>query len=298
MPKIVQHKLGSLSEYIQIVQDLQNRVKHPLWFRGMTDSSYKLVPTLYRHPKITVSADLHKLENELLTRFRQRSIPYRTRDLSDDWEALFFMQHYAVPTRLLDWTENPLTALHFALMHASARKIGGVAKLTESVVWVIDPVAWNRTALSDVSYNGGPLSTTDEDIKSYAPRISTMKVHPVSLYGAHNSPRIVAQQGVFTIFGTGQTPMENLVTSGVFPPTSLTKIVVPASRVRQLRKSLLNQGVTETAVFPDLEGLADLKFRCSIRKRFRGGKPEKTKSIWIPHTSGEATYGPQLTKPI
>jgi FRG domain-containing protein len=256
MPKIVQHKLKSLSDYIQIVQDLQARVKHPLWFRGMTDSTYKLVPTLYRHPRIKISAELNKLENELLTRFRQRSIPYRTRDLSDDWEALFFMQHYAVPTRLLDWTENPLTALHFALMHASARKIGANATLTESVIWVIDPVAWNRTALSDVSYNGGPLSTTDEDIKSYAPRIATMKVHPVALYGAHNSPRIVAQQGVFTIFGTGQSPMEDLVTAGTFPRTVLTKIVVSPSRVRRLRKSLLSQGITEVAVFPDLEGLA------------------------------------------
>ncbi|HTB02320.1 MAG TPA: hypothetical protein VK804_17775, partial [Bradyrhizobium sp.] len=142
------------------------------------------------------------------------------------------------------------------LMHASARTIGASTNLTESVIWVLDPVAWNRTALSDVSYSGGALSTADEDIKSYAPRAATMKVHPVALYGAHNSPRIVAQQGVFTIFGTGQAPMEELVGSGTFPQTALTKIVVAPSRIRRIRKSLLNQGVTEAVVFPDLEGLA------------------------------------------
>jgi hypothetical protein len=115
MPRIIQHRLQSLTDYVEIIQDLQRGINRPLWFRGITNSAHSLVPSFYRHPKIKSAPELNKLEQELLTRFRQRSIPYRTRDLSDDWEALFFMQHYGVPTRLLDWTENPLTALHFAL---------------------------------------------------------------------------------------------------------------------------------------------------------------------------------------
>jgi hypothetical protein len=256
MPKIVQHRLKSLTEYVEIAQTLLSAAKGPLWFRGITNSAHTLIPSLYRHPKIRAPSDLTKLEHELMTRFRQRSIPYRTRDLSDDWEALFFMQHYGVPTRLLDWTENPLTALHFALMHADARNLGASRTLTESVVWVLNPVEWNRAALSDVSFGGGALSTTDENIKSYAPGATTAKVYPVALYGAHNSPRIVAQQGVFTIFGTGQGPMETLVVSGPFPKSSLIKIVIASSHVRGIRKALLSQGVTEAVVFPDLQGLA------------------------------------------
>jgi FRG domain len=256
MTRITQHRLKSLTHYMEIVQDLQNKARHPLWFRGITNSAYSLILSLYRHPKIIAPPEFNKLEQELLTRFRQRSIPYRTRDLSDDWEALFFMQHYAVPTRLLDWTENPLTSLHFALMHTAARALGAHTDLTESVVWVLDPVAWNRTALNDVSYSGGALSTTDEEIKSYTPRSTSMKVHPVALYGAHNSPRIVAQQGVFTIFGKGRVPMERLVLEGTFEPSTLTKIVVASEKIRRIRQSLLNQGITEAVVFPDLEGLA------------------------------------------
>ena len=116
MPKIQIHRPVSLSNYMEIVQKLQRKAHHPLWFRGNGHEKFKLIPTLYRHRTAKIQAEFKKLECQLMARFRQRSLPYHTRDLRDDWEALFFMQHYGVPTRLLDWTENPLIALHFALM--------------------------------------------------------------------------------------------------------------------------------------------------------------------------------------
>ena len=252
MPKIAIYRPTSLPGYMQVVQTLQRHARHPLWFRGNGRLNHKLVPTLYRHKKIPTMGGFGILERQLMARFRQRSMPYHSRDLRDDWEALFFMQHYGVPTRLLDWTENPLVALHFALMFSR----GASSRPSPSIVWVLDPFAWNRTALAHVSYNGGPLTTEDEDLKGYAPKTATMGNYPVALYGAHNSPRIVAQQGVFTIFGANKNPMEKLVTKGLFPPRSLAAIVVSAMRVRHMRQSLLEQGMTETVVFPDLEGLA------------------------------------------
>ena len=83
-----------------------------------------------------------------------------------------------------------------------------------------------------------------------------MSVNPVALYGAHNSPRIVAQQGAFLLFGSGLVPMETLVQSGDFPRTALYKILIAPSNQQTIRRSLLSQGITETAVFPDLDGLA------------------------------------------
>ena len=165
-----------------------------------------------------------------------------------------------MPTRLLDWTENPLTALHFALMNApaSVTPTGRLKYVQAAAVWVLDPTAWNQSALTHVSYKGGPLTPGDEALNGYAPRSSAvpMNSHPVALYGAHNSAQIVAQQGVFMIFGADKTPMEQLVTDGNFPSTELSSIVVPPARIKPMRKALLDLGITKSTVFPDLEGLA------------------------------------------
>lgn len=260
MPGLRERRPRSLPRYLELIQRLQRTAGHPLWFRGCGKAQHKLVPSLYRHPKKTSATDLQELERQLLTRFRLRSIPYHSRNLSDDWEALFFMQHYRVPTRLLDWTENPLIGLHFALMSAASKRSrrGPLRYAEPAAVWVLDPVAWNRAALTHLSFTGGPLTPGDEPLKGYSPHlaVATMNTHPVALYGAHNSSRIVAQQGVFTIFGNKRTPMEALVQNATCPPAALSRIVIPPSRIQSMRKALLNLGITESVVFPDLEGLA------------------------------------------
>ena len=50
--------------------------------------------------------------------------------------------------------------------------------------------------------------------------------------------------------------MDRLVETDDFPPVALSCIVVNHTRIQPMRTSLLNQGITESMVFPDLEGLA------------------------------------------
>jgi hypothetical protein len=260
MSQLKEYYPRSLPQYLELVENLQRRAKHSLWFRGSGRARERLVPSLYRHPSKSSQVELEELERQLMARFRQRSIPYHTRNLVDDWEALFFMQHYGVPTRLLDWTENPLIGLHFALMSAPVRsRRKGTPRYGEhAAVWVLDPDLWNRASLQHLSYSGGALTPGEEPLKGFSPssNVAARNAHPVALYGAHNSARIVAQQGVFTIFGKSRTTMQELVRDGTCPPESLCCILISAARIHTMRRSLLNQGITESVVFPDLEGLA------------------------------------------
>jgi hypothetical protein len=260
MAKPREERPKTFTDFVKLIDDFQAKAEHSLWYRGCGKSAYQLQPSLFRHKHKKKIAELSSLELQLMIRFRQRSIPFHDRSLLDDWDALFFMQHYGVPTRLLDWTENPLMALYFAVMSApfKTKKNGELQFATDAAVWVLDPIAWNRKSLQHQSFDGGVLTPGDEALKGYkpAPSYSGMFNHPVGLYGAHNSSRIVAQRGVFTIFGQNTEPMELVCQKHKFPVDCLVKIILRQGELLTIRKSLLKHGVTESVVFPDLDGLA------------------------------------------
>jgi hypothetical protein len=244
----------TLTEFTALVEkQLAASKGGALWHRGCPDfKNDTQSPGLYRHPKITDIRSLLTLEMQMLSRFRQRCIPFVDRPLDDHWERLFFMQHFRVPTRLLDWTENPFIALYFALTSKCETADG------DSAVWMLDPVAWNRKSLDHITFKDGILSTDDSrlDYLKPAAEVATMNADPVAIYGFHNTPRIVAQRGVFTIFGKDTASLEDIYIKRDYPQDCLLKVRLPKDKKAKLLTSLFQIGFTHSVVFPDLEGLA------------------------------------------
>jgi hypothetical protein len=257
VPPVV-HSAPDVVEYVRRVEELSVASdRRPLWFRGVGDSSFNLVPSLYRDAGRT-AAELIEIERRLLTMFRQRSAPYYPRPGTNDWDYFFLMQHYGVPTRLLDWSENALVALYFAILDAEKHRGASPHFVRSASIWVLDPQLWNEHALRESMGKREVLSTDDDVMKSYVPTSvePLTRQTPLAMYGTHTNIRIVAQRGTFVVFGASGDSMETHFDAQAFPPVSLRRIDLSPAMLNGARAAVDALGFTESMIYPDLEGLA------------------------------------------
>jgi hypothetical protein len=269
MPQLRVLKPKNFEEYVRFVGELNVTNDGRSWYRGASDSSHKLIPGLYRHHATREPLEWSKIEKQMMLSFAQKSMPFVDRAITmqekindSDWSLLFFMQHYKIPTRLLDWSESPFAALFFATsgtFEPSSKTASGHMEFPhDAVVWILNPVKWNSTAWNHLSWNGGIAYTNEDNLNSYRPPFAGRDVRelPIAMHGSHNSPRIVAQRGAFTIFGTSAIPMEQHFTTNRKFSDELVKVIIEKKRIPEFRKALYSYGVTESVIYPDLEGLA------------------------------------------
>lgn len=254
MAHLQEKTITELKDFIELLDGFYSSVRSVYWYRGVGDSIYKLKPSIYRHPEEKGKKEFQELEKGLINRFKERAISYLSHNKDNNWEYLFLMQHYGIPTRLLDWTENPLIALFFALTSAEKKDFKH-----DAAVWALSPAYWNQHIFSHISYGGGALSVMERCLRPYGPLsddIDSMPALPAAIYGIHNSQRIIAQRGVFTIFGSENKPMEEVFQNEKFDDNALIKIIIPKENLKFLFNKLLSIGYTDAVVYPGLDGLA------------------------------------------
>jgi hypothetical protein len=247
----------SLAELVKAVLDIRGALPNEafLWFRGLgCDAQYRLLPKIMREGK--GHEQVFEREARLLTRFRQRSLAYWPAGYpQNDWEQLFAMQHYGLPTRLLDWSENLFVAAYFALADAPLHPHEG--DVCTPCIWCIDPVRWNRhmPGPSEYGQQMHVLTTADEHLEPYGP-ITIRKRYrsPVAIFGSHNSQRIVAQRGTFVVWGNDPKPLEDFANADGLPDL-LWRITLTAPR-KNLYRDLQSLGFGESMIFPELPSLA------------------------------------------
>src|SRR6185312_15523507 len=137
-----QAPIRSITDYIDRIKRLRrlwdvDDENDSVWFRGHLVVNWRLIPKLYR-PEFKDSD-----EAEIRFQFQSRALQLleNRRRPTTEWEWYFLMQHYGAPTRLLDWTDNPLVALYFAL---NDPRSGGPPPDQDAAVWVLNPAWLNR----------------------------------------------------------------------------------------------------------------------------------------------------------
>ncbi len=201
-------------------------------FRGHGDQSYQLTSTIGR----SISGRPYKEieEKRLFSEFKRRSkMLIQGASPSNDWEWLTLAQHFGVPTRLLDWTNNPLIAAYFAVSYGDGKANADVIAVRTSAADFVDVESDTPFQLDAVKFFEAPLIAN----------------------------RVSAQSGLFTVHPEPSSQW--------FPKVDeIRRFQISAMRREEFRQKLHGIGINAAFVWGDLQGLGE-----HLRWHFNGGVP-------------------------
>jgi hypothetical protein len=242
-----------------------------LWFRAEDEahSATHLQPGLYR-PRdgalLKPIKELLALENDLYEEFNRCAPQLSDRPIGEDWDAYFLMQHHGVPTRLLDWTDGALIALHFAVKNKTPPFKSGALVHVLDPHWLVDRLnknperkdieerwtAFNKKHPFDTDeFTWENLYLPEDEWDAKTKKLRTPKI-PLLWDSPHVSRRIAAQRSRFMIFGSDPLWLSRLAAK---KSSRIHTIYIPASALGQMKSTLRDAGITESVIFPDLDGL-------------------------------------------
>lgn len=202
-----------------------------LLYRGQKDANWDLLPKIARKELNFIGPNFIKKEKEILSEFKRLSKPYVSTDLfANNWDFLALAQHHGLPTRLLDWTTNPLVALFFAFQEKDDN-------LKTRKVWLL---IIEKDELADC------IKTTP---------FSNSKT--VAFKPNHITQRLISQNGWFTVhkFNNVSKSFVKLNKNKVYKDQIFEFIINNNARDEILTR-LDTLGINEFTLFPGLDGLS------------------------------------------
>jgi hypothetical protein len=146
--------VNTLEDYLSNLSTLEETD----FYRGVGNSDeYKLIPSAGRYG-LKVTSNQIQLESDLLERFKRHAPAYMQDNPQNDMEWMFLAQHHGLPTRLLDWTYNPLVALFFAVENeivadaAVYRCFPFTTQINITEPFNVDGLAWIVPNLNHIRY--------------------------------------------------------------------------------------------------------------------------------------------------
>lgn len=273
-------KYGALSTFIKALFKIKAKDGHTLFYRGHSDDSYLDVPSIYRKNesgKRPYIESEHKIFREIIMK-----CPEYFLSCNSAFEHLVIMQHYDLPTRLLDITENPLVALYFACK-------GGKGKVGEVIIYevpndevkfyssdTVSVVANLAKRPNDISVSNLRLMSNDEinEDKSYSRLVHEIQqekpyfkkeielIHIESVFCVKpklDNKRVMRQDGAFFIFGINDTKLDNAqILNKYYKMNGNEKITmkIAINGKKKILIELAELSITEAKLFPEIDKVA------------------------------------------
>lgn len=251
--------VNSLTEYLKAIH--KTDYLNFTWYRGQRFSEFQLEPSRFRDKFEVPNNDpypskrfTYKVKNDLLA-LKEFKKAYKVlcgdKNYGDVY-YLYLMQHYGIPTRLLDFSINPLVALYFSVaeinsvdLNEEEYELSGTMvdfNRESSAVYCIDPQYVNRH-----SFNKSEII----DLSSY--KFSSLKNldFPICIKPRESQidERLIRQSGVFVCFGNMIHPLDYYSIDAM----NMLKIVIPNSKRASIKKQLKREfGIDESFLFPDI----------------------------------------------
>lgn len=261
-----------------IVQTFAGSGEPVFWFRGQSNIEWPVQPSALR-PEVVQSV-YHALPGsyyggkytwkqlyfEKLT--MSRFVRYGSSLLSKgvdgaEWYAL--AQHHGMPTRLLDWSLNPMVALWMAVCDVSqANKDGVIIAMAPYPLKEKNErcTAWSQNRINQlINWLTMPITRTNTGFDLHERVVKEMhefcEDEAILTYTPFNySARQSSQQSVFT-FHTPPSPESELVANfGINEFYECHELVIPAEYKEFYKTFLYVNGIRRWSLFPDLENVA------------------------------------------
>lgn len=265
-------RVASVATFIQRIKAIESRKGYTLFYRGHSDDSYESIPSVFRKAEQGESSATYASQEDGLFKNMIMQCPQDFFGCSSTLEYLVKMQHYGLPTRLLDLTSNPLVALYFAC----CSHYGKGGKNGEILVYEV-PDEEIKFFNSDTAAVIGNLSKMPRNFEFQKDRgrflheIQAEKPYFKDLINIDHlssvqcvkakldNRRITQQSGAFFIFGMGK----DITEPAEIPYSYICKrdntpvsIGVSQTGKKQILAELSELSISEATLFPEIDSVA------------------------------------------
>lgn len=263
-------RIGSVRTFLDALEKLNRSDEEVLFYRGHSSFTYDLKPSIYRNQGWIENE--HIIFKELILR-----CPTDFDSSESTFQTLVKMQHYSLPTRLLDITTNPLVALYFACANSNNAEAGEVIVFRIPKIEIKYFDSDTVSVISNISrrpndfivppetltlkrFNLNPhISYLLHEIKKekpyFEPKILRSHLQSVVCVKPKlNNARIIRQDGAFLLFGVGNSKLECAQLPRPYETQDSPRIlVIDKHRVKDQLEAL---GITKGTIYPEIESVA------------------------------------------